>query len=333
MSDPDVSALFPGKRPAWQAWFGIVIFGPGSPLRWAKVHFFKWNGGRGFPLAAVEGFTGSTEAMVALGRPDHVEVVRSFSNSGRLEITPSRISQGDIFSLKRPDGRKCEMELLLEEGNAQASLCFEPGWPIRWARFGSILTYTGFHSLVTASLSLDGELIESDGFGILEHVTGAKLPFDFTRVLPASFHWDVVVFPGDSLESSAMLSLGLGMRKLKKFKGRAMLPGGRPSSMARGSVDYLETRGEQGPHGEPYAFPTVWRSGFRAGGQQFSFTAGANTPPAPVIPGGAMMGFDFEGEVEKDGRARPVSGWGFTEYGDFSGRLARDILLNSQSKT
>ncbi|MHB8896474.1 MAG: hypothetical protein ACYC99_15025, partial [Candidatus Geothermincolia bacterium] len=56
----------------------------------------------------------------------------------------------------------------------------------------------------------------------------------------------------------------------------------------------------------------------------FRYTAKAATPVAKVIPGGGMLGFDFEGRWTSAGsRPAMLSGYGFNEYGDFSRGLLR----------
>jgi len=321
VGSPDISILFSEKKPAWTAWFGIAIFPPGSPLRWAKVHLFKWKGGSGYPLAALEGFEDRTEAMLAVGWTDRVEYFKAFVPGGDLRVTGSQITFGDIFQLNKTDARTCRMAVRVPGEDARAVFTFEPGWPVRWAQGGPVISYTGFHSRVSVVLNVEGEEFQLDGFGVLERVSGTKLPFDFLSILPGSFHWDVVVFEDDTLDSSAGLYLGTGGRSLLGFKGRAKLPGGKPVPMRRGIVKYIEMREEPLPGGDSVAFPLVWCSDMRAPHQRLTYTATACTPAAGLVPGGAMMGFDFEGEAERRGRSTAVKGWGFTEYGDFTGKL------------
>ncbi|MHB8894554.1 MAG: hypothetical protein ACYC99_05150 [Candidatus Geothermincolia bacterium] len=323
MKNVDVSILFPNTRPIWQAWFGIMIFPPDAPLRWAKVHLYKWNRGTGTSLAALENFGDRTEAMVMLGWPDRVELARTFEDAGALDLSPSQVTQGDRFSLERV-GSECEMKLQLPDGVA-ASLTFAPGWQINWMRAGGLLTYAGFHSKVKASLSINGRNVEAEGFGILERASGSKLPWDFTRILPINFHWDVAVIDGETLDSSALITIGLGGRKLYRFKGKATLPGEARAAALGGALEYLDMREERNADGEVFAFPERWRSGLRTLSTRFDYVAKSNTPPAAILPGGGMMGFDFEGTVSGSGWAKPVSGYGFTEYGDFSGRQRRLI--------
>lgn len=68
--------------------------------------------------------------------------------------------------------------------------------------------------------------------------------------------------------------------------------------------------------------PLRWEGTLRSRDGIFRYRASAATPVAGNIPGGGMLGFDFEGDWRRPGYASSRwQGTGFTEYGDFSGRL------------
>lgn len=312
-------------RTSWDGWFAIAIFPAGSEIRWLKAHFYYWARGKGrYPLAAVEGFGDSSEMMIAWATAESVEVLSSGVGGEAVESSesPLWVRMDDLFLLEGAAPRY-GAKYSLPDARAEATFSFEAGWPLWWSRFGRLLTYAGQHSSV--AVDLECERLEShlEGFGVLEHVTGASVPFDFTRSLGLGYHWDVLAFhtPGSPFDSAAGLSIIRRGKTVVRLKAAASLPGGRPEAMYGLSVRYLEQGRGAGSGGEKIAVPLRWEGVMRNRAGTFSYTATATTPVAAVIPGGGMLGFEFDGEWVS--RAAPVerfSGTGFTEYGDFSGR-------------
>jgi hypothetical protein len=159
----------------------------------------------------------------------------------------------------------------------------------------------------------------------MEHVAGTAVPFDFPRFLPINFHWDVLAFEdADSpFDSAAGLSVGMRGKNVLPLKAGARLPGHEPAGMRGLWVKYVETTIAPDSSGRDIMVPLRWEGVMRSLEGTFSYEATAATPAAGILPGGAMLGFDFIGRwVAAGTRARLLRGTGFTEYGDFSGRLA-----------
>jgi len=313
-------------RASWDGWFGIGIFPPGAPLRWVKAHFFHRACAPGkHPLAAVEGLDAESELALVWATPDEVVQLRGETGSERPVSSPSpfRVSMEDRFLLEGAAPRY-SLAVKLAEHQAEARFAFETGWPIWWSRWGRLLAYAGQHAAAHLSLTHLGREQSLQGFGVLEHVCGISLPFDFTRRLPLHYHWDVLAFhtPGSPFDSAAGLSLGRQGQTLFPLRAAARLPGRSAEAMQGLVVRYLETSRTEGPAGEARMLPLRWEGTLRSRAGTFRYWAAAATPVVGNIPGGGMLGFDFEGEWSRPGSGtRRWQGTGFTEYGDFSGRL------------
>lgn len=313
-------------RASWDGWFAIAIFPPASPVRWLKAHLFHRACRPGWhPLAAVEALDENSETLVTWATTDSFEVYQEELESPdiRWSAFPLEVMLEGRFLLR---GRtpSYTMTFNLPDAATEARFSFEAGWPIWWSRWGRLLTYAGQHSTVRVELSCHGAQREMEGFGVMEHVCGISLPFDFTRFLPFHYHWDVLAFHQESAphSSAAGLSIGRMGETLLKLRSVASLPG-HPREAASGlTVRLLETGRGRGSDGTDFLVPRRWEGTVRGRGSEFTYEAHASTPVADIIPGGGMLGFDFQGEWHSPGIGiESWGGTGFTEYGDFSGEL------------
>jgi len=317
-------------RAAWDGWFAIAILPRGCDVRWIKAHFYHSACRQGStPFAAVEGFGGKTEAMVCWGGPAGVSVFRK-------ELGDDAAPSGTRFPLRvecpglfRLDGAspRYEMRFSLPGEPVRARFEFEVGWPIWWSRWGRLLTYAGQHASVRTALVRRGagEDEVREGLGVMEHVSGAALPFDFTRRLPFHYHWDVLAFhtPGSPADAAAGLSFGRGGETWIALRAAARLPGRAPEPMQGLRVRYLQTSLVQDEQGREVMVPLRWEGSMRSASGRFRYEAVSATPLATILPGGGMIGFDFQGEwTSAASGPRSWEGTGFCEIGDFSGGLA-----------
>jgi len=91
-------------------------------------------------------------------------------------------------------------------------------------------------------------------------------------------------------------------------------------------VRYLEVDDHPAHDGRVLA-PTRWEGEMRSRRGVFRYTARASTPVAALVPGGGMLGFEFDGEWSaRDGGSAVWSGVGFCEYGDFPGNLKPETV-------
>jgi len=320
-------------RASWDGWFAIAIFPQGSGIRWLKAHLYRCvcKPGRK-PLAAVEGFGDRSEMLITWGTERTVEVHSFEVDAEGIEAlsSPLRIELRDRFLLEG-DAPSYTLFFKLPDEKTEARFTFEAGWPIWWSRWGKILNYVGQHSHVRAALTHRGDpgmKAEQEGFGVMEHVCGISLPFDFTRVLPLHFHWDVLAFhtPGSPFDSAAGLSIGRKGENLIELRAAAQLPGQSPQAMRGLRPCYLEVTRETDEEGRERMIPVRWEGilGNRSG--RFHYEARASTPVAPILPGGGFLGFEFEGEwrpsnaggqAPMDAGRETWKGTGFSEYGDF----------------
>lgn len=313
-------------RSSWDGWFAIAIFPDDSPVRWLKAHLFRRACRPGWhPLAAIEGLDERSEMLIAWAGAEGVEVLERGVEGETPEASssPLRVSLEGRFLLEGTAPRY-SMAFSMPGGQAGARFSFEAGWPIWWSRFGRALGYVGQHCATSVSLDHEASEKKLEGFGVMEHVCGISLPFDFTRLLPFHYHWDVLAFhtPGSPFDSAAGLSIGRRGETILRLKAAARLPGGRPEAMRGLSVRYLELSRTKNSHGAEIVVPVRWEGAMRGREGEFRYTAGSSTPVAPILPGGGMLGFDFEGEwVSPVTGVEAWRGTGFTEYGDFSGRL------------
>jgi len=318
-------------RAAWDGWFAIAMFPAGSPLRWLKAHAYRRDDEPGrFPFSLVEGMGEQTEVMIAWANADEVEVKVSVVEPEPLTAaaSPLRVALGESFLLegKAPDYR---MTFTLPANRGCASFNFRTGWPIWWAKFGPMLQYVGQHSGVSVdfpSRSVSGngsETLALDGFGVMEHVAGASASFDFTGT-PLHFHWDVLAFDDaqSPFDSAAGLSIGMGGRTIVPLKAAARFPGSEARGMRGLWVKYREVTTGVDEAGNAIMVPVRWEGLMRSSQGTFRYEATAATPVAGIVPGGGMLGFDFEGRWTTRGSNRTtLRGYGFNEYGDFSGAL------------
>lgn len=333
-------------RASWDGWFAICIFPPDSGMRWLKAHLYRCicKPGRR-PLAAVEGFGDRSEMLITWGTEEGVEVHSFEVDAGGIvaSSSPLRVELWDHFLLEG-DAPNYIMSFKLPDGKTEARFTFETGWPIWWSRWGRILNYVGQHAAVRSTLIREGKdemqagIEESrlegerEGFGVMEHVCGVSLPFDFTRVLPVHYHWDVLAFhtSGSPFDSAAGLSIGRKGKNRVELRAAAQLPGCLPEAMKGLRPRYIEVNRETSKDGQERMIPVRWEGVLSSRSGRFRYEAHASTPVAAIIPGGGMLGFDFEGEWRPSNRGRKASGdtkattWrgtGFSEYGDFSGLL------------
>ncbi|HEY5526039.1 MAG TPA: hypothetical protein VIK02_00490 [Candidatus Anoxymicrobiaceae bacterium] len=317
--------LVPLARAAWDGWFAISIFPKGSPVRWLKAHMYSRNCGPGpYPFSLVEGLGENTEVMVAWANEDAVEIRQSEVTGGPAATeSPLMVSFGENFSLLG-DWPLYQSMYSLPGGHTTAHFDFEAGWPIWWSKFGPMLQYVGQHSKVAVEFAEGDESLELEGFGVIEHVAGAAASFDITKAVPGHFHWDVLVFDEAEtpVDSAAGLSLGARGATLLPLKAVAQFPGGAHRGMRGLWVRYLEMTCGLGPDGRDMAFPVGWQGVMRNMKGTFRYEATAATPVAKNIPGGGMLGFDFEGKWTSAGTPpKTLSGYGFNEYGDFGAGL------------
>jgi hypothetical protein len=315
-------------RAAWDGWFAIAIFPDGSPVRWLKAHLYSRSCKQGrYPFSLVEGIGENCEVCILWATTDGVKMRLSELPQGKESgsASPLMVDYDENFTLQG-EWPEYKMRFALPGGHTVAHFDFSAGWPIWWSRFGPVLQYIGQHSHVTVSLSDEDTRLDLEGFGVIEHVAGAAAPFDITGVLPVHFHWDVIVFEdADSrFDSAAGLSFGALGTTLVPLKAAVQLPGREAMGMRGLWVRYLETSRETGPDGKDIMIPLRWEGVMRNRRGTFRYTARAATPVAKVIPGGGMLGFDFEGRwTSKGSRHQILRGYGFNEYGDFSGGLLR----------
>jgi len=314
-------------KAAWDGWFAIVIFPGDAPLRWLKAHFYNRAYTPGwYPLSLLEAIGESTEVLITWGSRHEVEVHqhRFEGNTVSAESSPLSIAFEDSFLLEgtAPHYR---MSFSLPGSEVSARFEFETGWPIWWSRFGRLLQYVGQHSKAFAELVTDEGTFGLEGLGVMEHVAGTAVPFDFTRAAPINFHWDVLAFEESTspFDSAAGLSVGVEGKNVMPLRAGLRLPDHEPWRMRGLWVRYLETTVGRDLNDEEIMVPLRWQGKMRNLKGTFTYEATAATPAAGILPGGAMLGFDFTGRwVGRGSHARLFSGTGFTEYGDFSGRLA-----------
>lgn len=310
---------------SWDGWFAIAIFPPGSRVKWLKAHLYRsvCRPGR-YPLAALEGFTDRSESMIAWATGEGASVLKDEPGAGvpGVSANPLKVSLGDLFLL---EGTAPDYTMVFRLPGAKAMFHFRAGWPIWWARGGRMVTYPGQHSSVAVRLERDTETFEAEGFGVMEHVCGISVPFDFTRHLFSHFHWDVLAFhaPVSPFDSAAGLHVGLRGGVSLAIKAAAKVPGLGPAVMRGLSIRYLETSLANGESGEDIMVPLAWEGRMRNRAGELRYEARSNTPVTAILPGGGFLGFDFEGEWAPRGRPiEKLEGTGFTEYADFSGGLA-----------
>jgi hypothetical protein len=315
-------------KAAWDGWFAISIFPPGSHLRWLKAHLYSRSCPESMqPFSLVEGLGENCEVCIMWATETDVEVRQSEVGVGKesATVSPMLVDYDENFTLTGtwPQYR---MMFALPGGHPTAHFEFEAGWPIWWSKYGRFLQYVGQHSKVNVRLSDEDKALELDGFGIIEHVAGAAAPFDITSIAPMHYHWDVLVFADGSspTDSGAGLSFGAGGATLIPLKAALKLPGSEAEKMRGLWVRYLELGTMPGLNGEKIAVPLKWEGVMRSLRGTLRYTATASTPVATVIPGGGMLGFEFQGRwVESGTRPSILRGYGFSEYGDFSGGLLR----------
>lgn len=309
----------------WDAWFAIAVFPSHSPARWCKAHFYRrWSDAppASYPLSLLEGMGERSEVMIATATSESVKV--TFEPATELAPAvcplPLAISFEDQFSLKAGEaGYAASFAAPGTERSLEFSL--EAGWPVYWSRFGRHLQYVGVHSAASVGV----EKATLSGLGVVEHVTGLSAPFDFRRVLPVSFHWDVLAFDRalTHTDSAAGLSIGFGGNTAIPLKAAARVPGDDPRTMRGLYVKYLEAETRRDESGRQHVVPLKWEGMIRSSRGTLRYLATAATPAAFVLPGGGMMGFDFEARWTGRGSNRKtLGGTGFTEYGGFTSRLA-----------
>jgi len=319
------SHLLPFAPPAaWDGWFAIAIPARGSGLRWCKAHFYNLSARTGaYPFSLLEALGKRTEVMIAWADENEVHVHDVGVDGGALACfsSPLAIAYEDNFLFEGGAGRY-EMSFALPGKRRTANFRFEAGWPIWWSRFGRMLQYVGLHSRVSMELADEGLLRPLDCFGVMEHVTGAAAPFDISRA-PVSYHWDVLAFDGATspFDSAAGLSIGFGGGTAIPLKAAACLPGSHPAGMRGLWVTYREVTEGEDAEGNPIMVPVRWEGVMRSRKGTLRYQAKAATPAACILPGGAMLGFDFECAWRSAGAVKTFTGTGFTEYGDFTGRL------------
>ncbi len=311
-------------RAAWDGWFAIAIFPPDSPIRWLKAHLFHRACGPGMhPVASFEGMDAHSEMLLTWAGEKDVQIRQNDIDASALKHAenPLCVELPERFSL-RGDHPDYSMEFSLSD-QARAEFHFQAHWPIWWSKWGRLLQYAGRHCGVDVKFDVDGKPMKLRGMGVMEHVCGLALPFDITKVSPIHFHWDVLCFDpaGAPAESAAGLSIGRNGKTLVELRAAACFPGGSARAVRGLRVRYLEIAMKSTDQGD-IAVPLRWEGAMRGRNGLFRYEAGAATPPAALIPGGAMMGFDFEGELTRpDGSTLPLTGVGFNEYGDFAGQL------------
>lgn len=325
---PEPRHLAPwAPKSSWDGWFAIALFPHGSKIQWLKAHFYRNVRGQGHPLAAVEGFGKTSELMLAWAGSEQQTIIRQEIDATEMTVTqdPLSLRQGDRFVL---EGAAPNYRMELNTGAEGPSAVFNvtAGWPVWLARYGRFLFYLGQHSAMEVELNDGGEQKNLAGFGTLEHVCGASLPFNITRLLPCHWHWDLFCFhtPNSPLDSGTGLSLGRNGRTLVRKGAWLRLPGYGTRLMKGLTVHYRELAVTKDPQGRDLVVPVCWSATMKNRDGVFRYVATASTPTAPLIPGGGMLGFEFEGEwTPKEGRAKTLSGTGFCEYGDFAGQLLK----------
>jgi hypothetical protein len=331
----DIAPHAPGS--AWDGWFSIAIMPPGSPIRWVKAHLFHRACRDGWhPVASFEGMDSTSEAVIAYGTANRVEVCRRDLQIDRLEVDreaktielPGRFRMKSVVPVT-------ETFYGIEESSAEASFSFESDWPIWWSRWGRMLHYIGQPSKTAVELSIGNEKHSLNGFGMVEHVSGMSLPFDITQTLPVQFHWDVLSFndPAYPTASAAGLSIGTNGNTRIELRAGAKLPG-LPAQAVRGlNVRYIDLEHRRDHLNRDLPMPVRWEGRFGFFDGEFVYEAVAATPVAGLIRGGGMFGIEFEGEYKpRRGKIEKYSGTGFTEVGDFSDYFATALQSPSTVK-
>jgi hypothetical protein len=315
---------FAPRRPArgWDGWFAIGIFPAGSRVRWLKLTVFVCDAPFGWhPLAAIEGMrAGELTALVGLAD-------RTMIEQGPLAASALR-AESDGLALQAPatepggppriDWRSRWPALRLDhaDGRVATKLVAHAGDPVRWIRAGGLLTYFGVHSALEGEVTLEGERHAVAGFGVVEHAWGSSSPIDPTRALGGIWQWDVLAFhdpPDAAVAALAWTPIG---RHLIPLRGVGRTPGGENAPRRGLRVEHL------GEHG---GLPTRWRGRVDGAGERLTYEARAIGQPARVLQGGAFFGFDWEGELERGGRRKPVAGTGYSEFADPGHHLARRV--------
>ncbi|MBI3184556.1 MAG: hypothetical protein HYZ28_20670 [Myxococcales bacterium] len=321
----------PRPEAAWEGWFFIFV-GGGGRVRWAKSHLFLSRPIPGWhPISAVEGLVAPGEAVALIAEegavhrarfeldrrevqssreapsspagpigPSEVEGRAEFERSPLSVAAPERfrLSEEPSRLLASAGGERCgfEVELLGCE-------------PVKWIGLGGLLSYGGAFGAARGAFGIGGESVASSGLGMVEHAFGGRVPFDPARRAPERWHWDVLVFEGDTA-ALMVLSIRLPVLGWRVIRSRGRLPEAEAASPS-GAVEYLELASEGAA-----TYPRRWRGTVNSRRGALRYEARAATPIAPVAPGGGFLGFDFEaGWTARGGRERALKGRGFCECG------------------
>jgi hypothetical protein len=209
-----------------------------------------------------------------------------------------------------------ELELEHADGRVAARLTARAVDPVQWIGAGGLLSYYGVHAALAGEVTVDGAAHRAHGFGVVEHAWGRSTRFDPARAMRGFWHWDVLAFHDPPHAAVAALAWSpVGVRAIP-LRGVGRTPGGQNAPRGGLKVRHLAAAG---------GLPTRWRGQVDGAGERLRYEARAIGEPARVVDRGAFFGFEFEGELERGGRARPVAGTGFCEFADPGGTLARRI--------
>ncbi len=315
----DFLPRWPGSP--WEGWFVIGICRRGSSVRWTKTHLFRSRRMGGFhPVSAVEGLTAEGELVGTVGFADRIVEARE-------PLVPGDLQSGDSGLALTVPGRwdlrgvESRFELGWRGGTQplEVKLSVEGRDVVRWARYGPLLRYLGVQGPLEGMVGVGRAAARVAGLGVVEHASGARVPFNPARAVPGRWHWDVLSFERDETSGADLSGVGLASLTLRtKSLGAYELGcGGRLPVETEGKlsarvVEYLGVASL----GDGRSYPLQWRGRASAGAAELTYEARISTPLSACTPGGGFVGFDFEATLNAPGaEPRRYTGSGFCECG------------------
>ncbi|HEO72048.1 MAG TPA: hypothetical protein ENN80_12355 [Candidatus Hydrogenedentes bacterium] len=311
----------------WDGFFLIAIFPPDSPIRWLKFHLYVGAVRTGrLPIAVLEGMSGPghlfetvcfDHRLIQHCSPilrDQIEVTRE---PYRLEILGRFRLAGAwpnfTWDIDDPDhALSARFSIQAHDRQQWCPPTHAFGRHIG-CRLGNILTYFGLHSALEGEVAVEGNSYPLAGFGILEHAWGADTRLPLPNLLRGFWHWDVLSFhdPDEPHAAVAALALAPMGRRPLPICGGGHIPGTEFRKNCGLKLTYRATREVDG-----VIVPTEWEGGIANRLGRLDYTATVAGPVLTPFPGGAFLGFTFQGiYTPRSGSPRNLSGTGLTELG------------------
>jgi hypothetical protein len=223
------------------------------------VQLFTRRGG-GHPIAAPVGLDGEPHLLVVLGRGDGAEVTRTTFDDA--DVGRSRWVWDVTAPGCRWTGYFPELELVLDDVAVTAST---QSYFVDWSVYrGRRLSWWKAVSL----LDWSGGGYDASGLAFVDRAWGSNVPFAPARLVPG-WHRDLLFFDDDHWASAS--TTGRGREKLR-----------------------VDVHGRRG--GDGGCVPQRWTGRTELAREDLHYSATASTPVAQLVPGGGVVGFDFEGQ-------------------------------------